>query len=83
MQVRQGGQGHARRTKVQPHAGDRIQHPRRNCRHATRCELNMHTIASGAVFAILPATAAAKERVPSVINLDLPPDMGRMSVPSS
>jgi len=79
MEIDQGRYRDARRTKLHAHAGDRIQHPRRHDDNDTRCRLDMHEASALTVFTVVPAQFAAAERVPSIVNDDVPPDMGRMS----
>jgi hypothetical protein len=79
MQLDQGRQVNARGAERHPRASDRIQHPRRHRDDYARRELDVDNIAGGTVLPILPANAASIERMPAVMNLDFPLDMGRMS----
>ena len=78
MQVDQSCEIDARCTKLHPCAGQRVQHPGRHCNHLSRRDLDVNKITSGAPLAVMPTNAAAKQRMPLVMDLDFPPDMGRM-----
>jgi len=78
VQVDQSGQTNVWCTHLHSCARDRIQHPRWYCHDLAQSKLDVHNIANGALLAIVPAYAAPIERVPPIMNLDFPPDMGRM-----
>jgi hypothetical protein len=78
MQIDQSGRGNARSAKRHLCAGGRIQHPSRHRNYLTWRDLDVNQVASGALLAVMPTNAAAKQRMPRVADFDFPPDMGRM-----
>jgi len=79
MQLSQCQYRDARRAQCHSSAGGGIEHP---CRHhddyAGRY-LDMNNLAAGAPLNILATNTAPIECVPAIMNLDLLPDMGRMT----
>jgi hypothetical protein len=79
MQIDQCNPGNPRSAELHARADDGIQHPRRdndyyswrclNVRHATRC-----TLLSATQLDVTPV-----QRMPTIVNLDFLPDMGRMT----
>jgi hypothetical protein len=79
MQVNQRRHRHARRADRHCGAGDGIQHPGRDHRNnAGRC-LEIDKAAGDALFGAVPPDASAVKRMPAIVDLDLKPDMGRMT----
>jgi hypothetical protein len=62
-----------------PSAGGGIEHPRRHHDDHAGRHLDVNDLAAGALLDILAPNAAPIERVPAIMNLDLVPDMGRMT----
>jgi hypothetical protein len=59
--------------------GSSIQHPGRNRRNHAGCRLEIDIAAGEALLAaVLPDTTPIK-RMPAIVDLDLWPDMGRMT----
>jgi hypothetical protein len=79
MQVDQRRHGHAWCARGHSGTGDRIQHPGRQHYDNARLRLDMNKLAGNALFAVVPPNPTPVERVPAVVNLDLRPDMGRMT----
>ena len=63
------------------HAGadDRIQHPRGDRRDHARHRLDVNDPTGKALLTVMPPDTAPIERVPAVMDLNLLPDMGRMT----
>jgi hypothetical protein len=79
MQVNQRRHRHARRADRHCGAGDGIQHPGRNHRNHAGCRLEIDIAAGEALLAaVLPDTTPIK-RMPATVDLDLWPDMGRIT----
>jgi hypothetical protein len=79
MQVNQRRHRHARRADRHCGAGDGIQHPGRNHRNHAGCRLEVDIAAGEALLAaVLPDTTSI-QRMPAIVDLDLWPDMGRMT----
>jgi hypothetical protein len=79
MQVDQRRHRHARRASGHSGTGDRIQHPGRHDQDNARLHLDMNKLAGNALFTVVPPNPTPMERVPAVVDLDLRPDMGRMT----
>src|SRR5512144_3057011 len=79
MQLNQRRYGHARRAEPHPGAGGRIQDPRRGHDDHAGCRLKENNGSGYALLAALAPDAVAIQSVPAIMNLDLPPDMGRMT----
>src|SRR5215469_12766 len=79
MQLSQRQYRHARRAARHCRADGRIKHPcRHNDDYAGR-HLNVNDLTAGASLDILAPNATPIECVPAIMNLDLLPDMGRMT----
>jgi hypothetical protein len=78
VQINRSGQSNARRTKLHPCAGSRIQHPGRHRNHLTRRDLDVNQVANSALLAVMPTNTAPIKRVPAMMDFNFPPDMGRM-----
>ena len=79
MQLSQCRQLDARRAERHSGAGGRVEHPCRDHDDYAGCYLDMNDIAAGAPLDILAPKAAPIECVPAIMDLDLLPDMGRMT----
>lgn len=79
MQISEGRDSDTWCTHLHARAGDRVQHPRRNNYDYAGRDLDMNHLAVGTPLPILPPHAAAKESVPPIENLNILPDMGRMT----
>ncbi len=60
-------------------ADDRIQHPRGDRRDHAGHRLDMNEPAGKALLTVVPPDTAPIERVPAVMDLNFPADMGRMT----
>jgi hypothetical protein len=79
MQVNQRIHCHARRADRHSGTGDGIQHPGRNHRNHAGCRLEIDKAASDALLATVPPDTTPIKRMPAIMDLDLLPDMGRMT----
>ena len=79
-QLAQGRPGQLRRTNFKTGTIDRIELPRRYDRHHTGRQLHVHKLARRAPFDLNATRAPPVQRMPAVINDDILPDMGRMTV---
>lgn len=68
-----------RSAKGHRHANSRIKHPGGKDDRHTRLSLNNNDLPSRAPFGVELPDLAAMQRVPAVMNLYLPVDMGRMA----
>jgi len=80
MQLGQRRDGHARRADLHARAGDRVQHPGGDHHDDARRHLDMNHVAASASLTVVPAQPASAQRMPSIVNDDLLPDMGRMTL---
>jgi hypothetical protein len=78
MQLNQRRHRDTRRADLHPGAGDGVQHPRRDYRHYARCGLDIGKATSAAPLAAVQPDTTPVEWVPTIIDLNLVPDMGRM-----
>ena len=79
MQLNQRRYSDAGRAEGHSRAGDRIEHPcRYNDDHPGRY-LDVNDLAAGAPLNILTAKATPTKCMPAIMDLDLLPDMGRMT----
>lgn len=60
-------------------ASQSVQHPSRHDDHVAGFDLDMHEHSRGPLFAVETPNSATMERVPSVVDFDRRPDMGRMT----
>ncbi len=79
MQFNQRCDRDARGADAHASAGGCIEHPRRHNNDLAGPHLHVHHIAPGAPFPVLAAQPPPVKGVPSVMNFDLLPDMGRMT----
>jgi len=79
MQIAQSSDIGARRANLHAGTGGRIQHPcSQHDDHAGR-RLDVDNSAAGALLAVLLPNTATIEGMPTVMDLDFLPDMGRMN----
>jgi hypothetical protein len=79
VQVGQRGRRNTGCLDLHPGTGDGIQHPCREDGDHARHGLDMHYVAIGSSLFILRADTAAMQRVPTIVDNDFLPDMGRMT----
>jgi hypothetical protein len=79
MQIAQRRYGYPRVTKFHPHARDRIEHPARYRPDDACTRFNMDNAAATALFNISNLDTTAVQRMPTIMDFDFLPDMGRMS----
>ena len=80
VQIPQGVYGNARCTKFHGRAEGSIGHPGRQYRYNTWGYFNVQHTAVGALLAVMQSQPAPVTWVPTVVNRDLLPDMGRMNL---
>jgi hypothetical protein len=80
MQFSQGRDRHPRRSQLHPGTSGGIEHPCRNDHDVARRHLDMNNLAAGAPLDVLASNSPPIQRMPAVMNLNLLPDMGRMTV---
>jgi hypothetical protein len=66
-------------TQFHSGAGGGIEHPCRHHDNDTGCHLDVNDFTAGAPLEVLTSNTASVQSVPAVVNLDLLPDMGRMT----
>ncbi len=79
MQIDQCARPDAWRADCHAGACDRIQHPGGQHNYHAGRRLNVNYPAADTLLAVLPSNTAPMQRMPTVIDLDLIPDMGRMT----
>ncbi len=79
MQIPKGIRRDERRAEDHTGADAGIEHPIRKYRYNARLNLDMNDAAAGALLAVMRANSSAVERMPTVVNFNFLPDMGRMS----
>jgi hypothetical protein len=80
MQIAQSSDIGARRANLHAGAGGRIQHPgRQHDDHAGCRRLEVDNPAAGALLTVLLPNTTTVEGMPTVMDLDFLPDMGRMN----
>ena len=79
MQLNQRRYRDARRAEPHSGTGDGIEHPCRHHDDYTGRYLDVNDVADGALLDILASDATPIECVPVIMDLDLLPDMGRMT----
>jgi hypothetical protein len=80
MQFGKGGDGCAWSAKVHPCARGRVEHPGRHHDDDARTHLNVDHLARRSLLAVLPPHPTSVQRMPTVEDFDLLPDMGRMTL---
>jgi hypothetical protein len=66
-------------TQFHSGAGGGIEHPCRHHDNDTGRDLDVNDFTAGAPLEVLTSNTASVQSVPAVVNLDLLPDMGRMT----
>ena len=79
MQFSQGRDRHPRRPQLHAGTSGGIEHPRRHDQHIAGRHLDIDNLAAGAPLDILTSNPAPIQRMPAVMDLNLLPDMGRMT----
>src|SRR3954468_16553344 len=80
MQFSQSRDCHPRHPQLHPGTSGGIEHPCRYDHDVAERDLDMNNFAAGTPLDILSSNPPSIQRVPAVINLNLLPDMGRMTV---
>jgi hypothetical protein len=79
MQFAQRCYGHPRVSEYHPCAHDRIEHPARYHPDYTSTRFNMDNAVTTALFNVSNLDPAAIQRVPTIMDFHVLPDMGRMN----
>lgn len=79
MQVAQGVRRDARHPERHRDANAGVEHPLRKRCYDSRFDLNVDDAAANALLAVVGPDTLAVERMPTVVNFNFPPDMGRMT----
>jgi hypothetical protein len=79
MQFCQRRNGHPRNARRHPGTGGRIEHPSGHDDHHARRRFDVNDVAVGAPLDILATNPPAMERMPEIADLNVLPDMGRMT----
>lgn len=79
MQVVERGARNLRGTDHHARAGDRIEHPGPDGDHRAGGRLDMDEFTGLTPLAVERAHALFEERMPTIMDDDVPPDMGRMT----
>jgi len=80
VQIPQGVYGNARCTKFHGRAAGGIGHPGGQYRYNTWGYFDMQYTAVGTLLAVMQPQTAPVTRMPTVVNRNLLPDMGRMNL---
>jgi hypothetical protein len=80
MQFSQGRDRHPRRPQLHPGTSGGIEHPHCDDHDVAGRHLDMNNLAAGAPLDVLASNSPPIQRMPAVMNLNLLPDMGRMTV---
>jgi hypothetical protein len=80
VQVTERRQRHLRGPDLDASAVDRIELPGRQDRHDTRSQLHVHKLSRCAPLALNATHAPPAQRMPAIMDNDILPDMGRMTV---
>jgi len=78
VQISQGVRRNTWWTQHHASADTGIEHPVGEHRYDARFDLDMQNAAAGTLFAVLRSKTPAMERVPTIVNFNFLPDMGRM-----
>ena len=78
MQYSQSGYRNSRLTKLHTHTNHRIQHPCGDHRDHARAIVQLDNAPGAASFAISIENFSPVKRVPTIVNINFVPDMGRM-----
>ena len=79
MQVAQGVRRDAGGPECHRGTNPGVEHPLRNRGYDSRFDLNVDDAAAHALLAVVSSNTLAVERMPTVVNFNFPPDMGRMT----
>jgi hypothetical protein len=79
MQVAQGVRRDARGSERHRGANPGVEHPLGKRCYDTRFDLNMDDATASTLLAVVSSHALTMERMPTVVNLNFPLDMGRMT----
>ena len=79
MQVVERDTRNLRGTDDHAGAGDRIEHPGRDGDHRAGGRLDMDEFTGPTPLAVERAHGLFEERMPTIVDDDVPPDMGRMT----
>jgi hypothetical protein len=79
MQFSQGRDRHKRRPQLHPGTSGGIEHPCRDDHDVAGRHLDMNNLTAGAPLDVLASNSPPIQRMPAVMNLNLLPDMGRMT----
>jgi hypothetical protein len=79
MQIDQRGCRGARRADFHAGARDRIQHPGRQHNDHAGCRLDVNKPTGDTLLTVLQSDTAPMQRMPTVMNFYIRPDMGRMT----
>jgi hypothetical protein len=80
MQGRERGQRDQRSPDLEAGAIDRVELPRRHDRDSARRQLDMDERARCALLTLNATHTPPKQRMPRIVDNDILPDMGRMTV---
>ena len=78
MQIHESVHGEARCAEGHSRADTGVDHPVWQDRDNAGCHLDMDHPATGTLFAVLHAQSSTVQWVPTIVNLNFLPDMGRM-----
>jgi hypothetical protein len=79
VQIPQGAHRNARRSEFHACADTGVKHPSRQYRYDAWCDLDMDNAAANPLLAVLRPQTAPVKRVPTIVNFNFLPDMGRMT----
>ena len=79
MQVNERAKRGAWATDLHADTGRWIEHPRRNSHEQAALHLNVHDYTACTVLNALNAKTATAKRMPTIMDNDIMPDMGRMT----
>lgn len=80
MQIGQFTSGDAGLSDLHARARARIQHPRRYHRDDARRHFDVNEVAASAPLTMVPPQTAPAKRMPPIVNDDIFPGMGRMTL---
>jgi hypothetical protein len=80
MQIRQGAHRSTRHSEVHARANPGVKHPCWHYRYDACSDFDMDNADTAALLAVLRPQTAPVKRVPTIVNFNFLPDMGRMSV---
>jgi hypothetical protein len=80
VQIPQGAHRNARRSEFHAGADTGFKHPGRQYRYNAWCDLDMDNAAGNSLLAVLRSQMAPVKRVPTIVNFNFLPDMGRINM---